>query len=60
MQRRWKLATVAATVMVIGVVTAAVAVASGQSELSKPVTLHLTTSGGQFAFLQLNPNKKTF
>jgi hypothetical protein len=41
-------------------VTAAVAVASGQSELSKPVTLHLTTSGGQFAFLQLNSNKKTF
>jgi hypothetical protein len=60
MQRTWKLATVAATVVVIGVVTAAVAGASGQSELSKPVTLHLTTSGGQFAFLQLNPNKKTF
>jgi Dirigent-like protein len=59
MQRRWKLASVAATVVVVGVAMAAVAVASGRSELSKPVTLHVTTSGGQFAFLQLNPNKKT-
>ena len=59
MQRTWKLAIVAAAVVVIGIVTAAVAIASSQSELSKPVTLHLTTSGGQFAFLELNPNKKT-
>ena len=59
MQRRWKLATVAATVVVVGVVAATVALASGRSELTKPVTLHLTTSGGQIAFLQVNPNKKT-
>jgi hypothetical protein len=59
MKRRWKLTVAVAAIVVIGVVTAAVAVASGRGELSKPVTLHLTTSGGQFAFLQLNPNKKT-
>src|SRR4051812_34287191 len=59
MQRTWKLAIVAAAVVVISVVTAAVAIASSQSELSKPVTLRLATSGGQFAFLALNPNKKT-
>jgi hypothetical protein len=60
MRRRWKLAVAAAGIVGIGVVTAAVAVASGQRELSEPVTLHLTTSGGQFALLQLNPDKKTF
>jgi Dirigent-like protein len=60
MNRRRKLALIAVSAMIVCGAGAAIAVASGKGELTKPKTIHVEAVGGKFALLPLNPDKKTF
>ncbi len=52
---------VGALVALVGLVAAAIAVASSsQAELTKPETIHVVQRGGQITFLPINPKKDVF
>ena len=59
MRRKWKLGVVASCLAAVCAAGVAVAATSGKSELTRPRTIHVTTTGGTVAFLPLNPNTKT-
>ena len=59
MRRIWSF-VLAAFVVILGLVTAGIALGSGSGgEIAKPEVIRLVTKGGQFTFLPLNTRRST-